>query len=321
MKIGLIQIDGKLPNLALMKLSTYHKSKGDEVYLMRDSIVSRRLIDFDKVYISCIFDKNKKKAIALQKQFKNAEVGGIGVDNHIKLPEEVEHLMPDYDLYGVDYSMGFITRGCIRNCEFCKVPKHEGLIKKNCGIYEFWDRRHKEIIILDNNLLAIPEQFRKISHQLIKEDLKVDFNQGLDIRLLTEEFAEILQKLKPLKFWRFAFDNLKYEKEFRRGAEMLVNKGLKHKVMIYVLVGFDSTIEEDMRRFEIIKDYGFDSFCMVYGDGNRIIGDTSQLDRMNKTRMPIGNKKRYKDLARYVNRKEIYKTTTWEEYNQDVRNK
>src|SRR3990167_4197549 len=120
--IGLIQIDGTLPNLALMKLSAWHKKQGDKVILMKDKEPSNRLIEFDKVYISCIFEENKEIALRVAKQFKNAEIGGIGV-NADRLPEEIEHLMPDYDTFDCDYSLGFTTRGCIRNCYFCKVPK------------------------------------------------------------------------------------------------------------------------------------------------------------------------------------------------------
>lgn len=118
-KVGLIQVDGTMPNLALMKLSTWHEAKGDKVFLIRTQTISKTLMNFDKVYISCIFEENRTRATELAKQFKDAEVGGVGVGSNT-LPDEVEHLMPDYDLYGCDFSFGFTSRGCMRKCEFCK---------------------------------------------------------------------------------------------------------------------------------------------------------------------------------------------------------
>ena len=255
MEIGLIQIDGKLPNLALMKLSTYHKNKGDRVYLMRDKVINQRLTPFDKVYVSCIFDENKEIAIKVSQQFKNCELGGVGVDNNKKLPEEVNRLMPDYDLYNCDFSMGFTTRGCIRNCAFCKVKQHEGDMRVVSDIYEFWDKRHKEIIIMDNNILADPEHFKKIAQQLKKENLKVDFNQGLDFRLLTPEICKILLGLKHKYEIRFAFDYLAYKPMVEKALKMLREAGLKDwKTRWYVYVSPTDTFETVYERMKFLYD-------------------------------------------------------------------
>ena len=125
------------PNLVLMKLSAYHKARGDEVYL------NFPLCQFDIEYASCVFSWNKRGASKLS---QDAVIGGSGIDIGAKLPPEVEHIMPDYTLYpNVDFSLGFTSRGCIRKCSWCIVPEKEGSIQAWANIYEFWDRRHREI--------------------------------------------------------------------------------------------------------------------------------------------------------------------------------
>lgn len=254
MDIGLIQIDGTLPNLALMKISRYHRNKGDKVYLMRDKTIAQRLIPFDKVYISCIFEENRETALKIAKQFKNVEIGGIGV-NSTRLPDEIEHLMPDYETFKCDYSLGFTTRGCIRNCYFCKVPKHEGLIRVNCDIYEFWDKKHKEIIILDNNILAAPEHFKKIAQQIKDNNLTVDFNQGLDHRLLTPEMCNILLSLRHKQEIRFAYDDIAYTPMVIKALKMLKEAGLKDwGTRWYIYIGEKDTFETVYKRMKLLQD-------------------------------------------------------------------
>jgi len=262
MEIGLIQIDGTLPNLALMKLSTYHKQRGDNITLMKDKTISQRLIPFDKVYVSCIFEENKETAIKVSQQFKNCEVGGIGV-NDLRLPEEVEHLMPDYELFDCDFSIGFTTRGCIRNCYFCKVPKHEGKIRANSDIYEFWNKKHKEIILLDNNILALPEYFKKIAKQIKDNNLIVDFNQGLDHRLLTPEICKILLGLKHKREIRFAYDHISYEPMVIKAIGMLKEAGLGDwKTRWYVYVGENDDFHSVYKRIKLLRDFNQGVYVM-----------------------------------------------------------
>ncbi len=245
MRISLIDIDSKIPNLALMKISAYHKQKGD--------IVGLDIDDPDLAYISCIFSKNKPEAIGISKMFFcPVSIGGYGV-NDLKLSDEIEHIMPDYSLYNCGYSMGFTTRGCIRNCSFCIVPQKEGKIRPNADIYEFWNRDHKHIVLLDNNILALPKHFEKISNQIIENNLTVDFNQGLDIRLINDKNAEILSKLKISPCLRVAFDSINIESDFRKGIEILKSHECC-RALVYVLVGFDSSQEDDIRRLDIIKE-------------------------------------------------------------------
>lgn len=253
MKIGLIQIDGELPNLALMKLSAWHRKHGDSVFLIKPTVISRSLINFDKVYVSCIFEENQQKAISISKQYPNSEIGGIGV-NSLRLPNEIEHIMPDYETFKCDYSIGFTTRGCIRACYFCKVRGHEGYIRENCDIYEFWNPKHKNIVLMDNNILAIPEHFKKIAGQIKENNLIVDFNQGLDHRLLTPELCQILIGLRHEHEIRFAFDDISYEPTVMRAIKMMKEAGLKDwGTRWYLYIGVKDTFETVYKRMELLR--------------------------------------------------------------------
>ena len=127
----MIQVDGKMPNLALMKIAAYYRSRGDEVIRYLSG-------DVDKAFISVIWPENKERALGISKFFNgNCTIGGSGYDYNIKLPDDIEHMMPAYDLWNVDYSMGFTTRGCIRKCDFCIVPDKEGAIRPHSPFDEF----------------------------------------------------------------------------------------------------------------------------------------------------------------------------------------
>jgi len=320
MKIGLIDIDSKLPNLALMKLSAYFKSQGNKVELTSPLFADQ----FDEIYASKVFTYTEMPILP-----KHAVIGGSGVDLKYKLSDEIEHLMPDYSLYpNMDYSLGFTTRGCIRNCKFCIVPEKEGKIKINADIYEFWNRKHKGILLLDNNIFAAGNHFENMAKLINKEALKVDFNQGLDIRLLTNERAKILKNLHPLKQWRFAFDSISQEKVFRRGAEMLLNNNIsKSRICIYLFAGFDEDYESTLRRVRIVyEEYGFDPFVMLYQDFRGLKTKHTEMKHLKKwgrdfkelrTILNVPSWKKYnnfKDFARWVNRKEIFKSVSWQDY-------
>jgi hypothetical protein len=242
------------PNLALMKLSAYHRAKGDEVYL------NFPLNRPDITYVSCVFTWNKKNISTVS---DGAIVGGSGIDLNTELPPEVEHIMPDYSLYpDVDFSLGFTSRGCIRKCPWCIVPEKEGGIKPWSRIYEFWDRPHRKILLLDNNLLAAPN-WRQTMEDLIAEGIEVDFNQGLDIRLVNEDSVFYLRRVKA-KQLRFAFDDIGYEKAVRRGIELLLKNGISaRKLSFYVLVGFNGD-DTAIRRMKLLKSYDVDVYPMLY---------------------------------------------------------
>jgi len=242
------------PNLALMKLSAYHKARGDEVWL------NFPLCQPDITYASCVFTWNERWTTKVP---SDAIIGGSGVDLKKELPPEIEHVMPDYDLYpNIDFSLGFTSRGCFRRCPWCIVPEKEGPIKPWAGIDEFWDRRHRRVTLLDNNLLAAPNWQTTLA-KLIAEGLEVDFTQGLDIRLVNEENVTWLARVRA-KQLRFAFDDIAYSSSVRRGIALLLKAGIhSRKLSFYVLVGFDGE-ETALERMELLQSYNVDVYPMLY---------------------------------------------------------
>lgn len=268
----LVDADSKagFPNLALMKISMWHKRQGDTVDLIIGIPQTAPLMPYDKVYISVIYWQNATAASTYARQFRfgcEVVMGGIGwsFDN---LSDEIEHIMPDYDLYPTDFSMGYTSRGCIRKCKWCVVPRKEGTIQDNAPISEFLHPTHKNVILLDNNFQASPK-WRENLEFLIEHKLKVNFNQGLDIRLMNNEFAEMLAKIR-YSTWKFntrrlhfAFDTPAIEKAIVKGIKILHNAGI-NSLMCYVLVGYNSTLQQDLRRIEILQELGVDPYVMRY---------------------------------------------------------
>jgi hypothetical protein len=261
-KVLLIDIDSKIPNLALMKISTFYKSKGCEVgFDVRDP---------DVVYASVVFEKNKHKVDGLQFYYPDAEihVGGSGYDLSIKLPDEIECLKPDYDLYpDCDYSLGFTTRGCIRKCHFCIVPEKEGIFRIVQHPREWHDPRFKKIVFLDNNILADKAWFLEVANWCIENKLSAQFTQGLDIRLVDEEIGKILLKIKHFKGLFFAWDILKDEEIIKEKIALLKSVGftnsmLKHKVQFYIYVDSDSEYDSGVYRCMELKKLSCSPYVM-----------------------------------------------------------
>lgn len=252
MRILVLNIDSKLPNIALNKVAMWHQAQGDVV--IWDMPIMLKSVD--RVYASSIFTKNRPKLDNLVGLRPDILAGGTGYDLNVKLPADIEAMKPK-----INY--GFTTRGCIRKCPFCFVWQSEGYIRPTGDIYDLWDGASKEITLLDNNILALPNQFAHICSQAIKEGLTVDFNQGLDIRLITPELGYILSKVKT-KDIRFAFDSPKLEKTVRRKIAMLRRiRGFESKAFFfYVLVGFDTTFDEDLHRCQVLKELGCRPYVM-----------------------------------------------------------
>jgi len=291
MKIGLFDIDSKYHNLALMKISAYHKQKGDEVEFYKSLWHST----YDKIYCSKIFTKADKNG-----DYRTDDMicGGSGINIKRKLPKEIEHIRPDYSLYNLNYSLGFTTRGCIRSCGFCIVRQKEGYIKEHAEVEEFLNSKSKIIILLDNNFLALSSHIKKLQ-KYIDRGWIMDFNQGLDIRLINKENAKLLRKVKHLKQIRFSWDLMNYEKEVKEGLKILLKTGIKpYRIMVYTLCNFNTSFEEDMYRFEELVNLGVDPFMMIYENGN----------------------KKIRDFTRWVN-KRLYKVCDWDNYNRRTDNK
>ena len=296
----MIDTDSKegFPNLALMKLSAYHKARGDHVVFQKG--LQYPLFDYDRAFLSCIFHQNADKARDLIAAMDNIVFGGSGFlpDFNIKLGSDIEHTLPDYDLYGVNFSMGFTSRGCFRKCKWCIVPTKEGRIQDHAPISEFLDPRHDRILLLDNNYQSSPK-WRENLDFIETHDLKVNFNQGLDMRLVDREFAEALASVKYYD-WQFksrrlhfAFDTMAIEPKIEKGLEILETAGIApHRLMFYILIGFNTTPEQDLYRIEKVTEWGSLPYVMNY----------------NQNPDP-----KLKDIARWVNRR-YYQFIPFEKY-------
>lgn len=271
-KVLLIDVDSRIPNLALMKLSAYHKSIGDEVGFSTT--------DPDRIYASVIFKRNRHKVDGLRFFYPGAEIniGGTGysLDSRIPVPETPEGggadlTFPDYSLYDMDYDLGFTSRGCIRNCYFCVVPKKEGRFRPVQHPRDFHDQKHRKAVYLDNNILASKEWFFEVTDWILEEDLEIDFNQGLDIRLLTEEVAERLHKIRQLKPWKFAYDQSESRQAVRDGIEILNNAGIrvKNDCLFYVYVHDDASFRDGLRRCQDLRSWRANPYVMLNMDAPR----------------------------------------------------
>lgn len=275
MKVRLVDVDSMIPNLALMKISSSHKSRGD--------LVGFGIPDPDRVYASVVFSKNRWKADGLRFMFPGAEItiGGSGYDLTTLLPGEIERLKPDYDLYPkMQYSLGFTTRGCIRACPFCIVPQKEGKFLRAQHIREWHDDRFSTVVCLDNSVYADKAWFFENTDYVLENGLKYNAVQGMDIRILDEEIAGRLADLKWSGQMHFAYDNVRDEDAVRRGVQMLQDAGIRtrHDVSVYVLVGFNTTPTEDIHRVEVLREIGATAFIMQY----RRTPWTMRLARLNR---------------------------------------
>lgn len=254
MRISLIDVDSKIPNLALMKISAYHKQKGDAVGF--------NLRNPDKIYSSIIFKKNRGKAFS--KPLDGIEViyGGSGFDLSVKLPDEIEYLKPDYDLYPSSFSQGFTTRGCIRNCHFCLVPIKEGKLVHWQHPKEFYDGRFDTMMIMDNNWLADRDWFFETSQWIIDNDLTV-IEGGMDVRLIDNEIIEQLKNLH-MSIWHFAFDYTSIESIVREKIQLLqdCNISTKNSCLFYVYCSGDESYADALYRCNVLRSIHATPFLM-----------------------------------------------------------
>ena len=272
MKIGLIDVDGhNFPNLALMRISAYHKAQGDQVEWWWSDF-----IHYDIVYMSKIFSdaytKDVPEPINADKVIKGGTgycislVNGVEVFDKSKneeLPPEIEKMFPDYSLYPqFDFAVSMTSRGCPRGCSFCHVAAKEGRCSvKVADVSDFWNGQ-KEIRILDPNITACKEK-RDLMRQYIETGVILDFTQGLDIRLLNDDDLADINQMR-LRTLHFAWDNPKDDLEgkfrnFANGFRRKSNIG-----MVYCLTNFNSTMEENLYRIYTLRDMGYDPYVMVY---------------------------------------------------------
>lgn len=268
MKIGLIDVDShNFPNLALMKISAYHKALGDTVEW------ANALEHYDVVYQSKVFDNTYSPDIDWSPNADKIIKGGTGYNIKTMLPDEIEHIYPDYNLYPTltkDTAYGYLTRGCPRGCEFCIAAEKEG--RKSCkvaNLNEFW-RGQKYIKLLDANILAC-KQHIDLLQQLADSKAHVDFTQGLDARLLTIDNIQLINQIK-LKGIHFAWDKPEDEKAIVPKLELYA-KLATHKPhgmygTVYCLTNFGTTHEQDLYRVYKLTKLGYDPYVMIYDKPN-----------------------------------------------------
>ena len=294
MKIGLIDVDAeyqkrhKYPNLALMKLSAWHKAKGDEVEWWWG------FGQYDRVYMARVFDDTYTKDMEDPWNAREVIKGGTGYGLDNKLPDEIEHMYPDYSLYpGLtkNTAYGFLTRGCPRGCHFCIVAGKEGRRSVKVADLDEWWSGQKNIVLMDPNLLAYRGHM-ELLEQLISSKAWVDINQGMDCRLLTPENIDLINQVK-LKNIHFAWDYMKETERVLRGLA-LYKRMATLKISgaygtVYTLVNYDTTLEENLYRIYTLRDMGYDPYVMVY----------------DKPNAP----KEIKRLQRWCNNRRIFKKT------------
>ena len=273
MKIGLIDVDGhNFPNLPLMKLSAWHKDQGDAVEWYEPLLGGH----YDRVYMSKVFSfsQDYEYPINADEIIKGGSgycielVDGKEVYNKShdqNLPNEIEHYYPDYSLYRIsDQAHGFMSRGCPRGCDFCIVKDKEGRKAQTvASLSEFWHGQ-KEIILYDPNPISVPE-WKENLQQLIDSKALVDFNQGIDIRMMTQDKAMMLKQIR-LKMIHFAWDRMKDERQVLQNLKMFcdVTGWDKHKIQVYVLSNFDTEPEQDLERIYKLKELNVSPYLMIY---------------------------------------------------------
>jgi hypothetical protein len=306
MKVKLVDVDNKyrepmrrgkrFPNLALMKLSAYHKARGD--------LVGFDIEDPDITHISCVFTRNAQHAIEeAARVTKGISYGGSGIAPTYTLPPNIEMLKPDYDLYFFcEYSLGFTSRGCPNHCEWCIVPEKEGKFRRAQHIKEFHDFRFKSCKLLDNNILADREWFFENTNWAIENNVRLNITQGMDIRLLTDEIAEQLHRIKFVdQQMCFAWDRIELEPVVKSGIEMLRDHGInvKRNVSFFVLTGYHRPGEKpapfckDAYRCNRLREMGVMAYAMPYNE------ETTPL---------------IKALARWTSRRTAYRASPFWRY-------
>jgi hypothetical protein len=299
MQIGVVDVDGhNFPNLPLMKISAYHKQRGDNV------VWATGFEHFDILYMSKVFTFTPDILIYYDADMIIKGGTGYGLESsnevRVKLPDEIEHIYPDYSIYPAltkNTAYGFLTRGCPRNCKFCVVSKKEGKCSRQVAeLGEFWQEQ-KKIVLLDPNLLACRDR-EKILQSLIDSGAKIEFNQGLDIRFTDDIIAKMLKDIKTNSI-HFAWDNP--NDDLTRQFEVIKNiTGFNdRKLCAYVLTNFNSTHEQDLYRVYKLREIGVNPYVMVY----------------DKTNAP----RQTKALQRWVNNKYIWRSCErFEDYNSQL---
>lgn len=293
MKIGLLQVDGQYPNLALMQIAGYHESLGDHVEWYLGALFNEQ---YDVIYVSKIFSFSKLPELP-----SHAKIGGTGINFTNTLPENIAQSKPSYTLYpNCDYHVGFSMKGCRFRCKFCCVPQKEGRPYHNSTIPDLLinPKGGNRLMLLDNDFFGSP-QWREDLKTIIDLKLKVCFVQGLNIRIITSEQAEILAACNYYnskfnkRYLTFAWDRYNDGRIVMDGIKRCNDAGIPcTRMQFFVLIGFDSTPTQDYERVIKLRDMG----CMPYV-------------------MPYNKDEPYqKAFTRWVNNRAVFNTCSWDDY-------
>lgn len=283
MKTGLLAVDSTYPNLALMKLSAWHRGRGDTVEWY--SPFER----YDRVYMAKVFTFTPDYGYYVHAD--EVEKGGTGYDIRKTLPDEADRMQPDYSLYPqIDgkTAYGFLTRGCPNRCKWCCVPEKEGKTRPYMDADEIAAGGRTNLILMDNNVLASDYGLSQIE-KIVRRGYRVDFNQGLDARLVTPEIAELLARVKWMRYIRFGCDTPGQIAECERAVSLVRQAGYKGEFFLYcILVDF----VESYRRLSYWRKY---NYVLPHAQPYRDLNNPHQL-------VPQWQK----DMARWADRKELY---------------
>jgi hypothetical protein len=288
MKVLLIQLDGKIPNIALMRIAAHHMSLGDEVELRRASTIGaieRGLFDRpDQVYASLLFERTRPLAERLKQVYPAAIIGGTGWDVELRLEDiGITTTAQDYSIYpGWQQSIGFTQRGCRYRCPFCTVPRKEGMVKEEQSIWNLWrgEPYPRELILLDNDFFGQPRWRERIA-EIRSGNFKVSFNQGINARVLGDESAAAIasvryyddQMQRPRIYT--AWDNRGDERRLFAGLEALIRYGVKpDHIMVYMLIGYwpnETPADREYRRARL-REFGCRPYPMPYVRTPELVG-------------------------------------------------
>lgn len=284
MNVGMVAVDSIIPNLALMRLSAWYKAQGDHVEIAFPLAADT----YDRIYRSKQFDYTPGDTVPWPCDVVS---GGTGYGLSTRLTPEQDTTYPDYGLYGCEYALGRITRGCIRRCPWCVVPEMDGSVRQVAELSDFW-RGQERVRLMDDNLTAMPDLFVETCERLSAERVRVKF-EALDIRLMTVDMARALAKVRRWGRVHFAWDAMSHEAGVRRGIAALEAGGFPlWAATFYVLIGFDTTPEEDLYRVMALRSLGVESFVMPF----------DKADEYQRR------------FARWCNHKTVFNTILWHEY-------
>ncbi|MBF0189084.1 MAG: radical SAM protein [Magnetococcales bacterium] len=279
---------GSFPNLVLMKLAAWYRACGDDLEWFNPLKVEQ----YDRIYSSRVFTFTDDDGYLPETAIK----GGTGYISKAVLPDFIEHICPDYSIYPkLNHSLGFVTRGCNRSCKWCVVPLKEGAIRAHADVDEF--TRHRDLVLMDNNILAHDHGIDQLA-KIARLNLRIDINQGLDARLIDDQIAQRLGRVKWIRHIRLACDDSSQTPAVKRAVELLRwHNANPARIACYVLI---QDVDDALERIRFLKGLYVEPFAQPYRDE---LGTPATPEQTA--------------LARWCNHKALYKSSTWEQYRAD----